>query len=600
MSARAALPLFVAMAMTIVIGLEAASAHASQGGKDGRQEGAQARVHVEPNGVASVDYQLRYRVVRGPLHTLDVFGIDDAVEVDPRVVVSADDGREVTASADRAPHGAVRLTIEDPRGLAHGVFTLDVRWQADLFRTGALSRRGAGWTLTWSSPRPLDGFDGARTQFEISAAPDAPQPIIPATGATDESSGAVVRRSGQYDEVEIVTPHVSPGQSQVATLRLDERALALMSPAATLNPPRGPVPDPDPTRRAVFWALLALLALSLSWALAKTTRALSDGCASRGIPPPRGLVPVPHAARIVLGGLSLAAGVGLQSREEYTAGAACVALATLLAAIRAPVAAPDVRGPGRWLPVAPEREPWPQRRPMGSWPNLETLAGRVIAGIFCVLVAVGVVIARWLEVRSAWLVVLDASPVVPLLVLGCGVVSKPADDRSVDPWLMRALRRLRRVTALHSVLWGRKSGTDGKADELRLLAIPRAPLPGLMGIELGFAWSASPGGWSWTPEVLVRVRADSPASMALSREIPASRTVPGRRADERVARLVPRAPSTSCTIALVTALAVRMTERRLAASAQAWTEPERRHVTASWPRNSGPLRASSPGTGVAA
>ncbi|MGA2447503.1 MAG: hypothetical protein ABTD50_02370 [Polyangiaceae bacterium] len=600
MNARVTVPLVAAMVMALVTGLGATQARASKGSKDGRQEGSEARVHVEPSGVAIVDYELRYRVVHGPLHSVDLFGIDDAVEVDSRVVVSGDDGREATARAESVPAGGVRIAIEDPRGLPRGVFTMDVRWRADLLRTGALSRRGGGWVLTWSSPRPLDGFDGARTAFQIPGAPDAPQPVVPSTGATDEDSGAVIRRTGQYDEIEIVTPHVSPGQAQITTLRLDERALDLATRAPSPSPAHPQGLEPDPPRRAACWALLVLLALSLAAVLAKTTGALSAACASRGIPLPRGLLPAPHAVRIALGGLSFAAGVGLQVREEYTAGAACVALATLLAAIRPPVATPDVRGPGRWLPVALDRALGPQRRLPAAWPNLRTRAGRVLAGLFCVMVAVGVVIARWLEVEDAWLVVLDSAPVIPSLLLGCGVVAKPADDPSVLPWLVRALQRLRRVGEIHTTLWGRTTGAHGAADELRLLSVPRAPLPGLVAIELGFAWSATPGGWLGAPEVLVRVRADSPASLALCRELPGVRTVPGRKTDERVARLVPRTPTRSCATALVTAIARRMTERRGAAGARTWAAPERRGAPEPWTSISAPLPASSPGAGVAA
>jgi hypothetical protein len=588
------------MAIAIVAGLGAAPAAAIQAWKEGREEGAQARVHVEPNGVAQVSFQLRYRVVRGPLHALEVFGIADAADVDPRVVVSADDGRELMAHADRAPQGGVRLVLDDSRGLPHGAFTFDLRWQSDLLRTGALSRRDSGWTFTWSSPRPLDGFDSARTVFEFPSAPDPPQTISAITGATDDIPGAVLRRSGPYDEMEIVTPHVSPGQALVSTLRLDERALALVAPPPPLASPRGSSQDPDPVRGAVFGAVLALLALSLSLALAKANRTLADACAARGVGQPGGLLPIPHGVRIVLGGLSFAAGVGLQAREEYTAGAACVALATVFAAIRPPIASAVARGPGRWLPLGPERANLPHEHGIAAWPNLRTRAGRAVAGVFGVLVVAGVLVARCLEAPDPWLVALDAAPFVPLLALGRGVCARPAEGRSAVPWLMKALGRLRRFGELHTVLWGRVAGARGAADELRVLAIPRAPLPGLVGIELGLAWSATPGGWSSSPEVLVRVRAESPASEALSRALPRLRTLPGRRYDERVARLVPRLPSRSCAITLVVAVAARMTERRVAPNARTWTSPERRRDPGLRPSHSVPLHASSPGTGVAA
>jgi hypothetical protein len=614
MNVRGAVRLLIAMAIAILASLGTGSADASLLGREGREEGAQSRIHVDPNGMASVDFQLRYRVGRGPLHGLEILGVDDAADVDPRVVVSAEDGREILARADRTAHRGLRLVIEDSRGLAHGVFTFDIRWQADLIRTGALSRGDSGWTLTWSSPRPLDGFDSARTVFEFPSAPDAPRAISAGelergreappssitTGALDDAPGAVIRRSGAYDEVEIVIPHVSPGQTLVSTLRLDERALPMVAAPPPLSNPRAASQRPNPIQNAIFGALLAVVALSLSLSMAKANRTLSQGCALRGVPPPGGLVPIPHMVRIVFGGLSFAAGVGLQLREEYTAGAAFVALATVLAAVRPPVASAPARGPGRWLPLGPERASSNDDCRITAWPNLRTRAGRAIAGIFGILVVAGVIAARWLDAPDPWIVALDAAPFVPLMVLGRGICAKPAYDRNAVRWIAAAFRRLERARDLHTVLWGRVAGARASADELRVLAIPRAPIPGLVGIELGLAWSATPVGWSCAPEVLVRVRAESPASEALARALPRQRTLPGRRADERVARLVPQIPTRSCALALVREVASRVTERRMARSARPWTAPERRCAVGLWTSDSMPVRASSPGTGVAA
>ena len=62
-------------------------------------------------------------------------------------------------------------------------------------------------------------------------------------------------------------------------------------------------------------------------------------------------------------------------------------------------------------------------------------------------------------------------------------------------------------------------------------------MPGVLGIELGLAWSATPVGWSGAPEVLARVLDGSAAAARLARELPGMRAVPGRRPDERVIRL---------------------------------------------------------------
>jgi hypothetical protein len=112
-------------------------------------------------------------------------------------------------------------------------------------------------------------------------------------------------------------------------------------------------------------------------------------------------------------------------------------------------------------------------------------------------------------------------------------------------------------------------------DELRLLVLPRVAMPGVVGVEIGLAWSSTPVGWTATPEVFARVLDGSAAAAKLARDLPGTRVVPGRRPDERVMRLLPRAPTRAGAIALVRGLADALTDRR-GVSAKPWTEAERR------------------------
>jgi hypothetical protein len=214
------------------------------------------------------------------------------------------------------------------------------------------------------------------------------------------------------------------------------------------------------------------------------------------------------------------------------------------------------------------------------------------------LILSGVSVARWVGIEEPWVVALDAAPIVPLLLTGRGIQAQATSERLAVPWIMHAFRALRRVSEIHTVLWGRVAGARGAADELRVLVMPRGPLPGLVGIELGLAWSATPVGWTGTPEVLVRVRDASPAAVSLSRVIPQVRLLPGRRPDERVARLVPRTTARSCAVELMRTVAQRLTERR--ATRGTWIAEERRRETVLWPNIPMPLGTSSPGACVAA
>jgi hypothetical protein len=101
-------------------------------------------------------------------------------------------------------------------------------------------------------------------------------------------------------------------------------------------------------------------------------------------------------------------------------------------------------------------------------------------------------------------------------------------------------------------------------------------MPGLLGLEIGLAWSPTPVGWSNAPEVLARVLEGSPAAARLAQELPETRLVPGRRPDERVARLLPRTPTRAATTALARTLTEAFTDRRVALPPAAWTSPERR------------------------
>jgi hypothetical protein len=119
-------------------------------------------------------------------------------------------------------------------------------------------------------------------------------------------------------------------------------------------------------------------------------------------------------------------------------------------------------------------------------------------------------------------------------------------------------------------------GQPAGPDELRLLVLPRAAMPGLIGVEVGLAWCSTPVGWTPRPEVLARVLDGSAAAAKLAVELPGVRLVPGLRADERVAVLQPRLTHSLGGVVLARALASALTDRRVARPPQAWGAPERR------------------------
>jgi hypothetical protein len=553
----------LAVALTAAALLVTGRAHAWQ---EAHQTGDDVRVRVDPGGVAQVEHRLRWHVLRGPLKTIDLVHVEGSASVDPDVPIMAEDGRALLAHAARRDDRTVRITIDEPRALMRGNFTFAVRWHVDLAASRALVRDGATWRLTWSAPVATDGFDAARSVFELPAAPDPPQPIVADTGIVDDAAVAQLTREADTDVLELVRPHVARGEVPVWTLRIDPRALPRVVDAR-LRPPSEakPPPEPDRVQEAALVAGLGAIALAFGWIVHHKSRRFAAACVPRGATP-RALIPLPDAARAVLAGAALAAAVGLEIGGWATAGAASVAVATLAAALRAPGVKPPARGPGRWLALRPDDA----FAAAPSFWAVEALAVVVVGALVAVVAAA----SRRFDAEGPWLVTMDAMALVPLFATGRASQLPPDGARAPARWLARAFRMLRAVPGLRVSPWVRVPVQGRDPDELRLLVLPRVSMPGVLGIEMGLAWSTTPAGWAATPEILARVVEGSAAAAKLTQEAPGARAVPGRRSDERVVRLLPSAPTRSAAMALVRALGDALTDRRVAV--EGWSGEDRR------------------------
>jgi hypothetical protein len=553
----------LAVALTATALLATRRAHAWQ---EAHQIGDDVRVRIDPGGMAQVEHRLRWHVLRGPLKTIELVHVEGSASVDPDVPITAEDGRALLAHAARRDDRTVRITIDEPRALMRGNFTFDVRWHVDLAASRALVRDGATWRLTWSAPVATDGFDAARSVFELPAAPDPPQPIVADTGIVDDAAVAQLTREADTDVLEVVRPHVARGEVPVWTLRIDPRALPKVVDAR-LRPPSEakPPPEPDRVQEAALVAGLGAIALAFGWIVHQKSGRFAAACAARGATP-RALIPLPDAARAVLAGAALATAVGLEIGGWATAGAATVVVAMLAAALRAPTVKPPARGPGRWLALRPDDA---FAAAPSSW-AVEALAVVVVSA----LVAAVATASRRFDAEGPWLVTMDAMALVPLFATGRASQLPPDGARAPARWLARAFRILRAVPGLRVSPWVRVPVQGRDPDELRLLVLPRVSMPGVLGIEMGLAWSTTPAGWAPTPEILARVVEGSAAAAKLAQQVPGARAVPGRRSDERVVRLLPSAPKRSAAMALVRALGDALTDRRVAV--EGWSGEDRR------------------------
>ncbi|HEX3343170.1 MAG TPA: hypothetical protein VHS09_01305, partial [Polyangiaceae bacterium] len=368
---RRALAVAVAAAALLV----SSRAHAWQ---EAHQTGDDVTVRIDPRGGADVEHAVRWHVVRGPLKSIDIVHVDAGVVLEPDVPITAEDGRSLLAHASRRDDRTVRITVDEPRALMRGNFTFGVRWHADLVATHALVRDGATWRLVWSSPVATDGFDGAHTVFDFPAAPDAPQPLVADTGAIDDGAVATLHREPARDVLDLVRPHVTRGESPAWTVRVDPRALPGVTDPRLRRPLDTTAPaEPDRVRETSLAVGLAALGLLFALCVGRRARVFAAACAARGAAS-RGLLPIPDAARAALAGVALASGVALELTARATPGAACVALATLAAALGAPTFRPAARGPGRWLALRPEEA---FAAPPSTWTADALAAVLVLAGV---------------------------------------------------------------------------------------------------------------------------------------------------------------------------------------------------------------------------
>src|SRR5580700_8967261 len=77
--------------------------------------GDEARVRVDAHGVASVEHLLKWRVVHGPLESIDLAGVDVGAVLDPTASVRTEDGHDLTAHVVRGDDSVVHVVPDSPR-----------------------------------------------------------------------------------------------------------------------------------------------------------------------------------------------------------------------------------------------------------------------------------------------------------------------------------------------------------------------------------------------------------------------------------------------------------------------------------------------------
>jgi hypothetical protein len=563
MNLRAGLSLAVAVCMLLVTG-RAFAWH------EAHLVGDEAHVRVDTRGMATVEHILKWRIVHGPLKSIDLAGVDLEAVLEPTASVRTDDGHDLAAVVVRGEDSVVHVVVDSTHGVSRGVVTFDVRWQLDLVATHAIIPDGASWRLSWSLPVAVNGFDLPRIVLDLPAAPEPPRSLGGDLSAPEQGGGETdtLRRDGDRDILEIIRPYAAHGESLAGSIHLDPRALPEVQDPS-LRPVAPPTISAEPQRwqSGAYFAALGALGAAFALLAARRERAFAAACAVE----PRsilGLIPLSGVLRTAAAGLTLAVGVAVQGAGQPIGGSLLIAACVLCSAVRGVRGAPVARGPGRWFPVRPEdafrisRARWFRKVPWRSALGALSLVG-----------------AAWASARlgpqGPWMVLIDCAPLMALLATGRRLQRRSVDLEIAGKLLHKPFSRLKEVRSLRAVPWGRV-GLDGKIDELRIRVLPQVPVPGVVGIEMGHAWSRTSVGWAPAPEVMVRVLEGSAAAAKIGQSMPDARQAPGRRSQERVLRLTPEAPTDSACLGLVRRAAEILTDRRAGSGIERQEGTERR------------------------
>jgi hypothetical protein len=525
-----------------------------------RQVAEEAQVRLDAAGLASVTHRSTWRIVHGPVAWLDVVHLDAPVALDPDAKITTDDGRELPARAAAIDGTCVRVNPAEPKALQQGAFTVELRWQVDLVTARELLFDGTSLRMTLAMPAAEDGLDSLRTVFDLPGAPEPPEQIVGDPGSAADAAVTSVRREAGRDILELIRPYAAAHDAITWTVRLDPRAVPAVvgSPLASSSLRAAPPAPGRSSSGPMAAAVLVLGALSAGFGMLVAKAA---GASTVATTPSdlllRPLIPLPSRFVAALAAGCLFAGTTAQFAGRTLVGSLLVGIACVCAAARWSVGRPAARGPGRWIEIGAEQAFG--SAPRGPWGLLgvcgAALRYALYAGVMVSLaIAAGQVVAQ-----GRWLATMDCAVLVPLAATGRARGARsPLAARGGDRWLSGVYRRLSALGSQRTAVCGRQLA-DGSVDEVRVQVLPRDALPGLLGIEIGRAWSTTPVGWNASPEVLVRLLQGSEADAKLRKLAPEAGGILGRCAQERVVRLLPDSPTSGTTAALARQLAEALT-----------------------------------------
>lgn len=537
-------------------------------------------VDVGEDGMAVVSHEILLAVRGGPLADISVEPVDADAELLPEATVTlAASGQSAGLPIPLVPtkEGArLSLHVERDRGLRTGVYQVRFGYRTNLAAAHRLEPTNTGTLVSWAGPAFMDGLDSARVVFRLPRRETPPR--LRTSGSEREGSGIADDRSGVFlstfrrtegkDELEIVRPHVSRGEIVAWSVLVDPSAFdrpAAPGEAKVGSDVAAPAPAPvlprahEAAPRPPAW-LVGLLISSIAGLygllVASKARWVKEACeGSRATP--KTLLPVSTRTRVIAATLAVSAFAATALLEQPWLSVTSLMVAFAAAVHLTPSVSQPLRGPGKWSKLEPEAllgDPERHPRAMGRLFDAGTLLGFVLfCSLLAAFAAAALVVARHSPFHGV-AVGLAASLLFPVFCTGREAeLHDPARVLSALDWMHGALRREPHldVGVIGRVPQGRES-----ADELRILVLPRRPLPGVLAIEVGFDAHAGPLGIENLPFVILRVTEGSAAEDAMPRGFLWTR---GRSADERVLVLRPKLPARRIACDLARDLARRLT-----------------------------------------
>ncbi|HEX7663426.1 MAG TPA: hypothetical protein VF407_02905 [Polyangiaceae bacterium] len=524
------------------------------------------KIVVASDGTARIEETLHFKLLYGGWKGLDLPGLEANATPDGEATITSIEGGSVPANLSVSAPGTFRLDALDPKGVKKGDYAAHFAYRVDLVDAHEIHRDGALWRVDWTAAAPHEGVDGMRVVFDFPAAPTEPAAI---DDGTDLASGflATLRRSGDKDELDLVRPHVARGEATTWSARIDPKGLGAVKDP-TLRPapvPRAKEIDDPFARFGTPWRAAIAVALGLGFFAVARKRNAEAKAAKKKL---ASLLFVPAALATFLAAPAYAIGVWLEITASPRSAIALFALATAFAAMRILPQPAAPRGPGAWKILTEAKVL--KRAP--AMFDVRTLRG---FGAFALFVATTVLLSIALRKvdENAWLSVVPAA--VPWLAFWLSGARESFGDAvaagvRLRP-LFKALRRGgARVAPTGRIPTGRKD-----VDDVRLLVVPGAALPGLVGIEVAVGWVGTTGGYGARYEVLVRARDASAAAAKMGGLAAFAKPFTGRKLGERVYVLSPRDSSAKSAVDLVLASAKWLVDRRVVAENE-WAGAERR------------------------